>query len=265
MTAQPQDLTSPVTLLACVDTSVYASSVGEHAAWLADRLSARIAVLHASEETLATTETRDQGPWTRTDVDPVEAAMWRLRDLGVISVEGRTVQRPFPQAAAEAGADMVVMGKRGVTTQDDRTALGHSIDVLFRTTAVPICLAPKVYLPISRVLLLLDADMQHRRALDLLAAHPGLGGDEIGALVIAAPDAEPDAKAALALSVIGPAASIEVTRAAGLDAAVAQRMEAASADLIIVSRAVLLPAPRAQLRTIETRGLWGWRTPVLVC
>jgi hypothetical protein len=50
-----------------------------------------------------------------------------------------------------------------------------------------------------------------------------------------------------------------------LDEATMRYMQSRAADLIVVSRPVLLPNPDAQLRRIEGSGLWGWRTPVMVC
>lgn len=52
----------------------------------------------------------------------------------------------------------------------------------------------------------------------------------------------------------------------GLDEAVTRYMESRSADLIILSRAVVAPDPAARLARIEDGGgLWGVRTPVLIC
>ncbi|MBS0411095.1 MAG: universal stress protein [Proteobacteria bacterium] len=252
-------------ILACVDGSAYAASVCEHAAWLAERLDGRVAVLHAQDGEIPTSEP-DKAIWSLRSHDPLEAAKWRLRDLGATQVTGRASPSGFPEAAINAEADLIVMGKHGEATQDIRDALGHSIDAVIRGSTTPVCLAPKVFLPISRGLVLLDADPEHRSALDYLRAHRRLLVRDTSLLVMFAPGQDPQPKMDIARAVLDPqGVDIAAVEAAGIDEAVAMRLETHAADLITIARAVLSPSPEVRLQAIEARGLWGWRTPVLVC
>jgi cation diffusion facilitator family transporter len=51
---------------------------------------------------------------------------------------------------------------------------GEGVDPMVRATMTPICLTSKVFLPIHRALILLDADMDHRTAVEFAAPHDRL-------------------------------------------------------------------------------------------
>lgn len=84
----------------------------------------------------------------------------------------------FPAAALSRTADLIVMGKRGVTSERDRRRLGSNVDRMIRAPTSSICLTSKVFLPIVRAVVLLDADLSHRSAVELVATRrPSEAGD----------------------------------------------------------------------------------------
>jgi nucleotide-binding universal stress UspA family protein len=244
-------------VLACIDTSSYANSVCDHAAWFAGRIDAHIEILHVTE-----------GPSTggRGVNDLVVGAVRRLRDEGAPAAEGREAAGSFVETAVGRGADLVVMGKRGASGERDRRALGSRVDAMIRAAAVPVCLTSKVFLPIARAVVLLDADMGHRTAVELVASHAGLHRLDIDLVIVARQGEDPSPKLQWARAMLAARdADIFSMRADGPDDAATKYMEQHGADLVVISRAVLLPDPTARLGRIEERGLWGSRTPVLVC
>jgi hypothetical protein len=158
------------------------------------------------------------------------------------------------------------MGKRGERSTAERRSLGSSVEAMVRATTTPICLTSKVFLPIHRVLVLLDADMNHHAAVECVASHPRLVALPADVLVVAGPSDEPDAKVEWARGMLDTGRpDVFSLRASGLDEAVARYLDSRGADLILVSRAVIAPGPEVRFQTGEAGSLWGGRTPVLIC
>jgi nucleotide-binding universal stress UspA family protein len=249
-------------VLACIDNSAYSNGVCDHAGWFASDPDVGVEVLHVLEPT---TDDIVLGAEAQADL-LIERAVWRLREEGVGPVTSAQLSGGFVETACQLEADMIVMGKRGQGSDAQRRSLGSSVDAMVRATGVPVCLASKLFLPIHRVLVLVDARVDHRTAVEFVASHPRLVGLPTDVVVVAGVQDEPDAKLEWVRKVLGDE-GVEVfsLRADGLDDAVTQYMESRGAELIVVSRDVIVPDPGPRLRLIEERGLWGMRTPVLIC
>jgi nucleotide-binding universal stress UspA family protein len=252
-------------VLACVDSSSYVNSVCDHAAWFAGRSDASIEVIQVLRGAAADLPVSLAARRT-TSSALIEHCLGRLRDEGVSDARGVQLQGEFIELVASRAPDLLVMGKRGDASESRRRRLGSSVDAMIRATQAPICLTSKLFLPIRRGLILLDADMSHRRAVEFVASHPSFAGLEMDMMVVAAPgdDAGPKldwAKAALPVR-IGDVFAME---ADGLDTAASKYIEGRAADLVVVSRAVIAPDPETRLGRIEERGVWGMRTPVVIC
>lgn len=249
-------------VLACIDNSAYSNGVCDHAAWFASDPDVGVEVLHVVE-----TASGDAVAEAEAQADLlIDRAVWRLREEGVGPVTSARLSGAFVDVASRLEADVIVMGKRGQGSDDQRRSLGSSVDAMVRATGKPICLASKLFLPIHRILILLDARMDHRAAVEFAGSHPRLEGLPFDAVVVAGPRDEPDAKVEWARTVLGAeGGDVFALRADGLDDAVAKYMESRGAELIVVSRAVIAPDPEPRLRLIEEQGLWGMRTPVLIC
>lgn len=254
-------------VLACLDHSAYANSVTDHAGWFASHPEVGVEVLHVLDPD---DHARAAGAGADADVAAqankiVSRAVGRLREEGVgpISFAARA-GRLFDIASAHVTGP-IVMGKRGVGSSATRGRLGSQAHAIIRDTELPVCLAPKVFLPIHRALVLLDADLSHRRTLEFVAADFRLAALPLEVAVVARPGEDPDPKVQWARAMLS-ACSAEIFPLVNtsLDDAAALCMEARGSDMIILSRAVASADLPTQMLRMEERGLWGTRTPVLI-
>jgi nucleotide-binding universal stress UspA family protein len=196
----------------------------------------------------------------------ISRAVRRLREEGVGPISSAQVPGAFVDVASGRGASVIVMGKRGDFGETGRRRLGSSVDPMVRRAPGPVCLTPRYFLPIHRAVVLLDADLNHRAALEFTLSDLRLAALPVDVVVVARRTEDAEPKATWARSVLGSrTAEIFPLVADGLDDAVADHMQSRGADIIVVSRAVIAPAPQARLEQIEERGVWGMRTPVLIC
>ncbi|CAN5843065.1 hypothetical protein BH11PSE1_BH11PSE1_06330 [soil metagenome] len=249
-------------VLACIDNSTYCNSVCDHAGWFASDPEVGVEVFHVVEDL------QSAGPVSGAPSgDPlIERAVSRLLEEGVGPITSARVHGDFVEQASQRQANMIVMGKRGDQSQSERRTLGSSVDAMVRGCAKPICLASKYFLPIHRALVLLDADLEHRAALEFVVSEARLSSLSLDVLVVgvSGQDAEPKVEWARG-RLKGMVAQVSTLVADGLDDAVTHYMQSGAADLVVISRAVVAPAPEAKLQLIEACGLWGARTPVLIC
>lgn len=245
-------------VLACLDGSAYGDSVCDYAAWLAGRVGGPLRLLHASGD--------QQGAGT----EPLAAGRAHLADQGVAIAGAHVVRGSFVEScvtqASRGWADMIVVGKRGLGSAPDARSLGGCVAPLVRAVDRPVLLASRTFLPVFSVVALLDADPAHHGAVDFLCDHPDIAGPEVQVVISAPPGHAPAEKlAAVRARLAGTSAGVFSIEASGIDPTAAEVIEARGADLIIISRAVLSIDDRQDLRLFEDRGLWGWRTPILIC
>lgn len=239
---------------ALIDRSTYGLSVGEHGAWLAERLGADLQLRHVREAS-----------------EPVEAAKAlldqaaeRIVDQGAPTPELSLVEGGLLAGALSAEAQLLVMGKRGAGSGEDRTALGRHVEPVIRGLETPICLVSQVFLPIHRVLAVTDADPDRHAALDLLAGGRGLADLELDAVVVARPGEDPEAKLAVARASLDGRAATFAIHAETIGQAVWRYLEDRPADLIVISRAVLLSRGADPLAA-AAGSLWAARASSIVC
>lgn len=249
-----------LSVLACVDRSAYAASVCDHAAWLTGPLSAQLDVLHVDE---SPRDGRAARPLRRTD-SVLRQARERLAEHGVQLRRMRLEHGDVAGAALNAAAAVTVLGKRGERSDGRRDALGSNAAALLRAGDGHLCLVSHIYLPLRRVLVLADSDPDHLRTVETVAAHPILSGLDLDVVVMDDGRADLDAKLARARARLAALrANVFPLPAPGPDAAAARRFDGQPADLIVMSREMLLAAPEAAL--LETRPIWAWRTPIYIC
>jgi hypothetical protein len=251
-------------VLACVDNSEYANSVSDHAGWFASHPEVGVDVLHVLENSSTGGEVTDPGIAAQGD-KIVSRAVSRLREEGVGPIAFETRNGSLFDIASKHDAGPIVMGKRGADSNGGRGRLGSQAHAMVSGSDRPVCLAPKVFLPIHRAFVLLDADLSHRSALEFVAADFRLAALPLDVAVVSKPGQDPDPKVEWARAMLS-ACSAEIFPLVNtsFDDAVALCMEARGADLMILSRAVAGSDLEAQMLRIEERGLWGTRTPVLI-
>lgn len=200
-------------LLACIDASQYATSVCDHAAWAAMRLSASVELLHVIQRKDAVAARHDLSgavglgaksslmeELTRIDEQEarlareqgkvlLHAAEDRLRDAGLESVttthrHGGIVETIIER---EADADLVVIGKRGASADFAKNHLGSKVERVVRSSIRPVLVASRAYRPIETVVLAYDGGPSARKALDFVAGSPLFAKLQIR-IVMAGPD-----------------------------------------------------------------------------
>lgn len=246
-------------ILACVDSSNYAPAVCDYAAWLTGPFAQAVSLFHAIES-------QSEAAFRDTEVI-LAAASARLRDSGLDDVRGISQRGRFVDLAEVLAPShsVLVVGKRGSGGGEDRSRLGSSIEPLLRRTESAVCLVSTLFLPVSRALVLLDADPDHRRTVEFVRRHPWLSELDTD-VVVMAEEGGGEAKLAWAREVLGAGgADIFPLDAEGPHEALERYRQSHPIDLLVLSREVALADNATPLRKIEADSLWAWRAPVLIC
>jgi nucleotide-binding universal stress UspA family protein len=190
------------TILACTDGSTYASSVYQHAAWVAARLSANIEVLHvldhhrerASRLDMSGSLGIDASAQLTEELVKLEEAAGRvarlngkailddarhqLAALGVAEVA--TTQRHGTLVETleelEPRAELVVIGERGEHAEMAQAHLGSNLERVMRTAVRPLLVVESVYRPVERFLIAYDGGPSVTKAIELAIESPLLRG-----------------------------------------------------------------------------------------
>ena len=242
-------------IVACVDGSAYAGSVCDHAAWLCGQMDrAAITVLHAAES---------HGERRQAE-RLLSAARARLRDQGAAGVRARRADGPLCAALARETGGLLVLGKRGERSADSRRDLGSNAAAVLRTFVQPLCLVSRLYLPVNRALVLIDADPVHARTIETVAANPALCELELDIVMMQPPGADGASKLAWARAALGRGqADVYSMDQATPEGVAARYMAEHGTDLIVFSREMMF-APERRAAP-EDNAVWSWRAPVFVC
>lgn len=185
-------------LLACIDLSQYASSICDHAAWVATRLDASVELLHVIQRKDSLMARHDLsgalGLGAKSslmeelvNIEEVEAKLAkehgrvlltaseeRLRSAGVENVtmlhrHGGIVETIIER---EADADVVVIGKRGASADFAKGHLGSKVERVVRQSIKPVLVASRSFKPIERALVAFDGGQSARKAVSFVATSP---------------------------------------------------------------------------------------------
>lgn len=192
-------------VLACIDSSSYAVSVCDHAAWAASRLSLPVELLHVLERqpadpTIAPDRSGRLGVDTReallaqlVELDEqrnriaqesgrhlLDEAETEVRRSGVESITKRLAHGELVDLLHdyEAEARLVVLGKRGEGVDHAESHLGTNLERVIRASSRPIIVASQSFKPIERYLIAYDGSASGNRAIDFLVQEPLLLGAE---------------------------------------------------------------------------------------
>ena len=183
-------------ILACVDGSVYADSVADHAAWAAKGLGAEIEFL----QVLGRKESASRDLSGRVGADGRAALLERLATLdeerfrllqqsarlgldalrerteaagaGPVSAALRTGDLLEEIAAREAAADLLVIGKRGEAADFAKLHLGSNLERMIRASHLPVLIAARAFRPIQRAVIAFDGRSGSMKALDAVSRSP---------------------------------------------------------------------------------------------
>jgi len=202
-------------VLACIDASVYADSVIDHAAWCALRMPASVEILHvldrgrrkrgadlsgsiglgASEHLLDQLTTLDEAQ-SRVEQERgralLEGGEQRVRGAGVTEVSTRFRHGSFLETVIEheADADVVVIGKRGESADFARLHLGSQLERVVRASVKPVLVASRAFKPIQTVAIAFDGSPSARRAVERVGVRPAFEGLRHHVLMAGPEDAE---------------------------------------------------------------------------
>ncbi|MCQ8783123.1 universal stress protein [Mangrovibrevibacter kandeliae] len=190
------------TILACIDGSIYGTSVCGHAAWAAQRLGAPVDVLHAlgrrevpstlydfsgalefgARETLLTELAELDAQKAKLAGERgrvmVEQAVKRLRASGVGEVHERLRHGDLSDAIAELDPQtrLVVIGKRGEAADFAKGHLGSNLERVIRTSRKPLLVASRAFRPVERFMVAFDGGRSSHAIIERLADSPLLAG-----------------------------------------------------------------------------------------
>jgi len=200
-------------ILACIDASAYATSVVELTAWAAGRLSASVELLHVVQRKDAVAARHDLSgaiglgvkselleELTRIDEAEGKLAIERgrilltetarrLTEAGIADVRklhrhGGILETIIER---EAEADLVVIGKRGSSSQFAKEHIGSEIERVVRASIKPVLIASSKIREPRTVVVAFDGSAAASRALGFVASSPLFEGLSVH-LVVAGPD-----------------------------------------------------------------------------
>lgn len=202
------------TILSCTDGSIYARSVYDHTAWAARRLDAAVHVLHILEphrDAAAMTDLSGaigldaQAKLTAELVALEEAtarvaqsharailadAKQHLTAAGVARIEVEATHGELIDSIErfEAGADLIVIGKRGEHADFGKLHLGSNLQRVIRSAHHPVLVASRAFAPIDRVLVAFDGGPSARAAVAFAAGSSLLRGLHFHLLYVGSPN-----------------------------------------------------------------------------
>lgn len=185
--------------MAMVDGSVYAQSVCDHTAWLAQKTHASVDLVHvlAGQQSAADDASNLSGSigfGARTalmeelvELDSQKAklshkigraildeAKIRMLEDGIEAVTTRLRHGEIVETVEDSdqGADLIVIGKRGIAAEHDMLHLGMNLESVVRSSKKPVLVASRVFKPINRLLIAFDGGKSVSKAIDHLANSP---------------------------------------------------------------------------------------------
>jgi len=184
-------------IVALVDGSIYSASVCDHAAWISQRTGAPVELIHVLGRREAV-DTHDHSGAIKlgartallnelAELDAqrsklmshkgraiLEDASTRLAQDGVADISTRLRHGDVVEAVAEveAGARVILIGKRGEDADYAKGHLGSNLERIVRASHKPVFVASRAFKPISKVLVAYDGGASAMKAVDHIARSP---------------------------------------------------------------------------------------------
>lgn len=202
-------------ILACVDASSYAMSVCDLTVWLASRLKSDIELLHVVQRKSAVATRHDYSGAIGLSVkSELLEELTRIEEAqGKLAVESGRALLDAALARVGAGTDskieqvhlhggiietilereaeseLVVMGKRGASSEFATAHIGSKIERVLRASTKPLVIAPQQFLPPENVVIAYDGGKSILRALGYVVSSPLFDGMPIH-LIMAGAESE---------------------------------------------------------------------------
>lgn len=277
-------------LLACIDASQYATSVCDHASWAATRIGASVEVLHVIQRKDAVAARHDLSgavglgaksqlmeELVRIDEQEgrlareqgkllLQAAEERLRAGGVEAISlvhrhGGIVETVIER---EADADLVIIGKRGASSDFARKHLGSKVERVVRQSVRPVLATSRAFRPIERVLIAFDGGASARKAVAFAATSPLFAGLELHLVVAGAENERNRDSSRWAREVLGERAhAVEIVTGNADEVLVAEASNR-KADLVVMGAYGHSPLRALIVGSTTTAVMRGVTLPVLL-
>jgi nucleotide-binding universal stress UspA family protein len=188
-------------IIALVDGSIYSASVCDHAAWIAQRTGAPVELVHvlgrregAGRQDLSGAVglgARSALLAELADLDAQRAKLMTARGHailedaeailardGITDTTSRLRHGDIVEAVAEveAGARVIVIGKRGEAADFAKGHLGSNLERIVRASHKPVLVASRAFKPIAKVLVAWDGGVSAMKAVDHIARSPAFQG-----------------------------------------------------------------------------------------
>ncbi|TVR43869.1 MAG: universal stress protein [Rhodobacteraceae bacterium] len=202
-------------IIALVDGSAYSASVCEHAAWVAERSGWAVEVLHilgrretaekadysgsialgartALLEELAELDAQRARLVTHRGRAILEDARAILDRAGINEINTRLRQGDIVDTVAEqeAGAEMILIGKRGEAADFAKGHLGSNLERIVRASRKPVVIAARAFRPIAKVLVAFDGGASAHKAIAHIAQSPVFQGLAVHVVTVGDASAE---------------------------------------------------------------------------
>lgn len=251
-----------IKLIAFIDRSIYAKSVCEYAAWIAGTVDGSVDLIHVlgrrNEADAPVDLSGSIGLGARTalleelaELDGqtarlkhkrgralLEDAKEILENSGVSQVSTLLRNDGIVETlqAFEKDAGLIVIGKRGQTTETDESHLGSNFEQVVRASHRPILVASRDFRPIKRFLIAFDGGASAMKAINYLAGNPAFNDLECQMLSVTEPTAAAKQKLESAADDLRTAGyAVETTIQAGQpEAVICEKIKSGSIDLLLM-------------------------------
>jgi len=207
-------------IIALIDGSLYAKSVCDYSAWIAERTGAGVDLLHIlgrrETESAPANLSGSVGLGARSsllaelgELDAQRAKLaqqrgWAILEDGEAALESAgvhdiAVKLRFGDLLEtmekfEPDARVIVIGKRGEGADFAKGHLGSNLERIVRASQKPVFVASREYKPVKRILIAYDGGASSRKAVEMVASSPLFEGLAIR-LLMAGPESAENRKA----------------------------------------------------------------------
>ncbi|WP_407294284.1 universal stress protein [Stutzerimonas zhaodongensis] len=202
-------------VLACIDGSPQAAAVCDCAAWASLKLDAPLTLLHVLDhqqypatanlsgiiglgsreyllDELAALDAKRSKLALEEGRMMLDAAKQRVLNLGVVQPEARQRHGDLVESLHELERDtrLLVIGKQGEDSGNDRQLIGSQLESVIRTLHRPILVTPASFTAPQSVMLAFDASDTTRKGVEMIASSPLFQGIPIHLVMVAADTAD---------------------------------------------------------------------------
>jgi nucleotide-binding universal stress UspA family protein len=251
-----------IKLIAFIDRSIYAKSVCEHAAWIAGTVDGSVDLIHVlgrrNEAEAPVDLSGSIGLGARTalleelaELDGQTARLKHKRGRALLEDAKEVLQKAGVSQvstllrndgivetvqAFEKDAGLIVIGKRGQTTETDESHLGSNFERVVRASHRPILVASRDFRPIRRFLIAFDGGASAIKAVNYLAGNKAFNDLEVQMLSVAEPGSSANQKLESAASLLRNAGyTVETTIRPGQpEAVICEQIKTNDIDLLLM-------------------------------